>query len=34
MKRALQLMEYAIVGALVVLSFGMAFWNAGQWVLN
>ena len=28
LKRVLQLAEYLIVGAFVVISFGMALWNA------
>ena len=34
LRRALQLVEYAVVGALVVISFGMAIWNAGKWLLG
>jgi hypothetical protein len=33
-KRALQLAEYVIVGALVLAGTGMAFWNAGKWLLG
>ena len=34
MKRAVFLIEAALVGTVLLISFGMAFWNAGKWLLK
>lgn len=33
-KRALQVAEYALVGAMCVGGVAMALWNAGRWLLG
>lgn len=34
LKRALQIAEYILVGAMCVISFVMAVWNAGVWLIS